>query len=64
MTMPDSAYIPPLRLRREVYDFELAQNLQHLRVIIRDINREGWLIAGVAPYKDGILVIFRRPAHG
>lgn len=64
MTMPDFAYIPTSKLRREIYDFELAQNLHHLRVIIRDINREGWLIAGIAPYKDGILVIFRRPAHG
>lgn len=64
MTMPNSAYIPAYKLRREIYDFELAQNLQHLRVIIRDINREGWLIAGVAPYKEGILVIFRRSANG
>lgn len=53
----------PSIIRREVYDFELAHDIENLRAIIRQINREGWHIVGFAPYNDVIIICFRRPAR-
>lgn len=65
MKTTNSSYTPPPSIiRREVYDFELAHDMDNLRTIIRQINREGWHIVGFAPYNDVIIVCFRRPAHG
>lgn len=64
MKTTNSPYTPPPSImRREVYDFELADGIDNLRTIIWQINREGWHIVGFAPYDNVIIVCFRRPAR-